>query len=179
MRKLVLGFLGAAVLTMGSTAANALVVFDSIDNALLALSGSEFFGATMVGEPGAFNLQFDFLLSSPSAANASVTTTLLGNSDIDFSSILLNGFAFTQTGFDGSGAENFELSAVTLGAGLNSIFVNGSVVGSSGNGAFSGVINATAAPAVPEPSTWAMMLIGFGAAGYAMRRRGKTVVQVA
>lgn len=25
--------------------------------------------------------------------------------------------------------------------------------------------------AVPEPSTWAMMLIGFGATGYAMRRR--------
>ena len=26
-------------------------------------------------------------------------------------------------------------------------------------------------PAVPEPATWAMMLMGFGAAGYAMRRR--------
>jgi hypothetical protein len=24
---------------------------------------------------------------------------------------------------------------------------------------------------VPEPSTWAMMLIGFGAAGYGLRRR--------
>ena len=28
-----------------------------------------------------------------------------------------------------------------------------------------------AAPAVPEPSTWAMMLLGFGAIGVAMRRR--------
>ena len=27
--------------------------------------------------------------------------------------------------------------------------------------------------AVPEPGTWAMMLLGFGAAGYAMRRRAK------
>ena len=26
-------------------------------------------------------------------------------------------------------------------------------------------------PAVPEPATWAMMLLGFGAAGYSMRRR--------
>ena len=26
-------------------------------------------------------------------------------------------------------------------------------------------------PAVPEPATWAMMLFGFGAAGYAMRRK--------
>jgi hypothetical protein len=31
-------------------------------------------------------------------------------------------------------------------------------------------------PAVPEPSTWAMMLIGFGAVGFAMRRRGSRVI---
>ena len=29
-------------------------------------------------------------------------------------------------------------------------------------------------PPVPEPATWAMMLMGFGAAGYAIRRRRKT-----
>ena len=29
--------------------------------------------------------------------------------------------------------------------------------------------------AVPEPSTWAMMLIGFGAIGFSMRRRRKTL----
>lgn len=35
--------------------------------------------------------------------------------------------------------------------------------------------------AVPEPGTWAMMLIGFGAIGYSMRRRRKThhLMQVA
>ena len=34
--------------------------------------------------------------------------------------------------------------------------------------------------AVPEPSTWAMMLLGFGAVGFAMRRRRTpTLVQVA
>ncbi|WP_299309990.1 PEPxxWA-CTERM sorting domain-containing protein [uncultured Croceicoccus sp.] len=32
--------------------------------------------------------------------------------------------------------------------------------------------------AVPEPSTWAMMLLGFGAIGYAMRRRQKIATQV-
>ncbi len=36
---------------------------------------------------------------------------------------------------------------------------------------FAGSINA---PAVPEPGTWAMMLIGFGGVGYSMRRRRKT-----
>lgn len=31
--------------------------------------------------------------------------------------------------------------------------------------------------AVPEPSTWAMMLLGFGAVGFGMRRRNKTRVR--
>ncbi|MCA1654339.1 MAG: PEPxxWA-CTERM sorting domain-containing protein [Sphingomonadales bacterium] len=31
--------------------------------------------------------------------------------------------------------------------------------------------NATLAAGVPEPGTWAMMLVGFGAAGYSLRRR--------
>ncbi|MEO7411428.1 MAG: PEPxxWA-CTERM sorting domain-containing protein, partial [Sphingomicrobium sp.] len=33
--------------------------------------------------------------------------------------------------------------------------------------------------AVPEPSTWAMMLIGFGGVGVAMRRRRRTGAQFA
>ncbi len=35
------------------------------------------------------------------------------------------------------------------------------------------------AAAVPEPATWAMMMLGFGAVGYAMRRRSKAVVRFA
>jgi hypothetical protein len=31
-------------------------------------------------------------------------------------------------------------------------------------------------PAVPEPATWAMMLLGFGATGFAMRRRRQTAL---
>jgi hypothetical protein len=34
------------------------------------------------------------------------------------------------------------------------------------------------APAVPEPDTWAMMLFGFGAIGFAMRRRKQTEPKV-
>jgi hypothetical protein len=32
--------------------------------------------------------------------------------------------------------------------------------------------------AVPEPSTWAMMLVGFGAVGFAMRRRRQTELTI-
>jgi hypothetical protein len=33
------------------------------------------------------------------------------------------------------------------------------------------------APAVPEPTTWAMMLLGFGAVGYSMRFRRRTAAR--
>ncbi|WP_246450496.1 PEPxxWA-CTERM sorting domain-containing protein [Sphingomonas rhizophila] len=41
--------------------------------------------------------------------------------------------------------------------------------------------NGVTAPPVPEPGTWAMMLLGFGAIGYGMRRRRSngTVMQIA
>jgi hypothetical protein len=42
--------------------------------------------------------------------------------------------------------------------------------------------NATVAQvssAVPEPTTWAMMLVGFGAVGFAMRRKPKVAVSYA
>lgn len=39
---------------------------------------------------------------------------------------------------------------------------------------FNGIINAPAA--VPEPGTWVMMVLGFGMAGYAMRRRNPAIL---
>jgi hypothetical protein len=43
-------------------------------------------------------------------------------------------------------------------------------------GADSGTVTIAAAGAVPEPATWAMMLLGFGGIGMAMRRRRKPVL---
>lgn len=40
--------------------------------------------------------------------------------------------------------------------------------GSTDQSSYSGTLSSTA---VPEPTTWAMMLVGFGAIGFAMRRR--------
>ena len=42
---------------------------------------------------------------------------------------------------------------------------------------FSNAIGAfSTPPAVPEPATWAMMLMGFGTAGFALRRRRQTAL---
>ena len=42
------------------------------------------------------------------------------------------------------------------------------------NGQGSGIGTPTNPPVVPEPATWAMMLLGFGAVGYSLRRRRRT-----
>jgi hypothetical protein len=47
----------------------------------------------------------------------------------------------------------------------------------NGSGSFGGNVSFSA---VPEPATWGMMLLGFGAVGYAMRRRRRpALVQIA
>lgn len=38
------------------------------------------------------------------------------------------------------------------------------------------ILRVTVSPAIPEPATWAMMLLGFGAVGFAMRRRRAPVL---
>lgn len=49
----------------------------------------------------------------------------------------------------------------------------------NGNGTISAFGTATSGPlaagAVPEPATWAMMMLGFGMLGFALRRRGTDV----
>lgn len=46
-------------------------------------------------------------------------------------------------------------------------------------GSTAAAITAQIQAAVPEPGTWAMMLLGFGAIGYSMRRRRKPLLQLA
>ena len=41
------------------------------------------------------------------------------------------------------------------------------------------IIRATILPPVPEPGTWAMLLMGFGAAGFALRRSRQPLAQLA
>ena len=58
------------------------------------------------------------------------------------------------------------MAPTQLAAGNYRVTVNGT---GPGNGSYTG--NVTITPAVPEPGTWAMMLLGFGATGMMMRRR--------
>lgn len=49
---------------------------------------------------------------------------------------------------------------------------------SRGAGPYGGTVTFTPTPGVPEPATWAMMLFGFAAVGFGMRRRKKQETRV-
>lgn len=104
------------------------------------------------------------------------TTNPLTN--LNFNSVTFNNgtsnFAFNIANgvFDAASRE-----LIPLSAGANNVLtINGTTFGDA---SYSGTLSF--GTAVPEPATWALMLIGFGAVGFSMRRRGATttVPQVA
>ena len=77
---------------------------------------------------------------------------------------------------------------IAFGSSLNQIILGGLVIRWQGiNSAQLGIRDGSAIgsptqppPVIPEPATWAMILLGFGGIGYALRRRRKTdLAQVA
>ena len=143
----------------------------------IVISGaSGTFGNDDVVTAGAFTNTFNFLTPIGfNLANATISSSALGGNNIDFTSVLLNGSAFAL-----NPAGTFEFgsrAAISLIAGgNNTLIVNGT---NTGNSAFAGTLTFAAQSAVPEPSTWAMMLLGFGAVGFSMRRKRPTFLQAA
>jgi hypothetical protein len=169
MRKLLLAAAGAMALVGGATTANAASTITAITSPLTP-PASSLFGASynnMVGATTAINDTFNFTLIGSAAADAQVSTILLGNTaNINFSSVTLDGNAFTRTSADGGPETWALLSPVLLANGTHAINVLGTLTGP--NGSYSGTLNVAA---VPEPATWMMMLLGFGAIGMVVRRR--------
>jgi hypothetical protein len=114
---------------------------------------------------------------------------LYGFNDTDLSYGVATSYAPISLGDKGDLDALFGSYSASLGdaiGGLQSRFVNG--VGASGNMFLVAAsftegsndefklkgITVTTTPAVPEPTTWAMMIGGFGLAGAAMRRRAAT-----
>lgn len=193
MRKLALGLLGAAAFTF-ATAAPAQVVIDTGTSTVTTTTpnvqngGVTFdFGYTdsSSGNPFTEMLNFSNALAGVYSITLS-TTAVTPSSDIDFFSsagcpgcgIFLSGgdiVGMLQLGADVDNDdvnEDYRLDTGTLAAGNYTLTFVG-----SGSGSFGGAV---AFSAVPEPSTWGMMLLGFGAIGFAMRRRRTpALVQVA
>jgi hypothetical protein len=177
MRKVLLGAAAGAAMLLSSTGASAQTV------SITGPSGT--FGNTSVtcdnGNPTgpcAFTDTINFTTPSGfqllnSTLSASETADPL--TFISFSSITLNGVSFEQVA---TGTADFYrlFNQVLVSGGNNVINIAGTT---GGDAAYSGTL--TFAAAVPEPSTWAMMLLGFGAIGFSMRRKRaqKPILQLA
>ena len=101
--------------------------------------------------------------------------------DNNIVSILLNGVLITNPVTTGN--ESFNGAGIALNTGGNFLFGTNTVVFNVFNQAGGGTnpvalrADLDAVYAVPEPGTWMLMLLGFGAIGFAMRSRAKTRVR--
>ena len=193
MRKLVIGLLGATALTFGATAASAAVSIDAGTTVLTSSPNVQNGGQTFdfgytdssSGNPFTEILNFSNTLAGVYSITLS-TTAVSSASDIDFFSsadcagcgIFLSGgdiVGMLQLGADIDNDdvnEDYRLDTGLLADGSYTLTFVG-----RGSGSFGGAV---AFSAVPEPSTWGMMLLGFGAVGFAMRRRRRpALLQVA
>lgn len=124
---------------------------------------------------GEFSDMFTFTLPTTGLGSGTVTTSInafasLG--DLDFTSVMINGTAATITrSAQGLNEVAFANDVPIFAGKLNTLTVNGL---SRGNGSYGGQLS-FAPGAVPEPATWAMMIVGFGLVGSAMRRRRQSI----
>jgi hypothetical protein len=118
----------------------------------------------------AFNGSLASTFTSNTITNASaVLSTYYSTANALFGGTLLRSAAFTGTG-DSSGVNPLTLSLPF------SETVRYDLTFGPGTGNFNGTVNLTSA--VPEPATWAMMIVGFAGLGVAVRRRAKPSVRV-
>ena len=100
------------------------------------------------------------------------TTATDATNDTDFSNVFLTGTGILApvsiAQILGDPNETRALNNFAVGAGTFTLNIQGTP--GTQNGAFGGNVAFVSTSAVPEPTTWAMMLVGFGAVGYSMRR---------
>ncbi len=138
------------------------------------------FGRAGIGA-GMFDDSFEFTIGADGLGSGSITSILAGlpgnPTDLDFTEVTFsNGTTtFTVPTTNGGASEFGSLANIPIFAGqLNTLRVMGV---SRGEGSFSGTLAFTAG-AIPEPSTWMMMLMGFAGMGLVIRRRRKDNVKV-
>jgi hypothetical protein len=126
---------------------------------------------------GAFTDTYTFNLPSGFASwtVSSTYNDISPTNDVGLGAVTFNGASFqvVETGLNEYQRINFQPTI----NGSQTLVVNGT---SGGNGTYSGTLSFARAPiGVPEPATWAMMLIGFGGAGSLLRARRRTATATA
>jgi hypothetical protein len=178
---------GIAAAALPGTANAAQVVSTSLESANLYPGGNNSFTIGFSDgnlSPDSFTELLTFTTDVSGLLNILVGTTTGENGDIndtDFSTVFLTG-----TGLNGQVAIPFSMGEPNESRALNNLAVGQgtftlSISGTPGsqNGLLGGTVSfRQVTAAVPEPGTWAMMLLGFGAIDFSMRRRRSTTAHL-
>lgn len=158
----------AAQIIGGSTTVQTSSIDQGVNNSF-AISFSD----TQLANP--FNELVTFTTDVAGMLNILVSTVGgTAENNVTFSNIFLtgsglptpNGVPLSQVLFDPN--DTFVRNMIAVGPGTYTLNIQGTP--GTQNGSLSGNVAFSAIAAVPEPGTWAMMLLGFGAIGFSMRR---------
>jgi len=174
MRKILFGVVGAAALAMSSVASATITVGSSS----MTYTGPSQSGLdTTIGysKSGLGNPTFsEFLDFTNSLAGIYSITLDTSSKPVDFTSAYLtDGTNFYDLTCESGcvpglkSSEFWSLDDTFIAAGSYALWIYGN---NSDTGGLAGTITITD-HGVPEPATWAMMLLGFGAIGWQLRRR--------
>ena len=172
MRKAALALIGATALGLAS-AANATITLDTCSMTCTGPTSLDSVTTTIgYSEAGLTTPTFTESLSFTDTLAAIDSVTLdTSSASVDFTSAYLTdgvtNYALSLL-FSFGSLESWGLDDTLLGPGTYTLVINGN---NSGTGSLGGTV--TIQEAVPEPATWAMMILGFGAVGFAMRRKRK------
>lgn len=166
MKKYLLAATGALALSLSANANAALLVINISGDTGSFGRKVVCSGGCMFTDVGTFITPVGYQLVGGSISTIQTGTNLATN--IDFKSVLLNGFAWTLSP-NAPGEGGFVFNRPMTPGGTNTLSVSGY---SGGSGEYRGTLSFAA---VPEPSTWLMMILGVGLAGAALRRRRQTV----
>jgi hypothetical protein len=164
-----------------SPAANAAVTVDIVGENLISnpLLDNDTFGADLT-KTGAGRQSFTatYVFTLTQAWKVQINALTLGPADINFNtgaegphSVLTWGLNSVELNISRNFVDVQDygfMSGMFLGPDVYTLTMYGST---NASGTFTGNISLTA---VPEPATWAMMIVGVAAVGTAMRRRSQT-----
>ena len=177
MRKLGIALMGATALAMASAANATITVTSTSFTSYSGPTSTDGGVTTTIGyeDTGLQKPSFSEWLSFTNTLAGIYSVTLDTSSrSVNFTSAYLtdgtNNFALTCLAGCSSGSVEFwGLDDTLIAAGNYTLNVFGN---NTSTGSLGGTITITA---VPEPATWAMMLLGFGAIGWQIRRRRSTL----
>jgi hypothetical protein len=189
MRRLVLGLIGATALTMASAASATMVLTTptSVSVSGPTTDGANFtFGYSNSDTTSPFSETVSWMNDLAGLYSVSLTTSAVtadGATDVDITAAFLTGTGIlgqlnlipdiTNTDLN----ETYRLLSQQLGAGTYTLTVQGTT---GDIGSYGGNVAFEAHPGdVPEPATWGLMLLGFGAVGWQLRRRRSALLMQA